>query len=79
MSFGDAANTLLLMPAGSLVAFDGALPHASDPNRSDAWRRAMLVQYSRQPVEKDGALLAMAVPILRGGVHQTSSLERFPR
>lgn len=63
-------NRLLVIPAGSLVALDGALPHASDRNRSPAPRRAYLVQYSRTPVEKDGKPIQLAIPLLIDGIHQ---------
>lgn len=67
VDFGEHPNVLVEVPAGSLVAFDGALPHASDPNRTARRRRAYLVQFSRVPIEKDGKLVQLAVPLLVDG------------
>jgi ectoine hydroxylase-related dioxygenase (phytanoyl-CoA dioxygenase family) len=63
-------GVLLPVPAGSLVVTSGALPHASDPNRTDRPRRAYLIQYSGQPVVKDGRPVQLAVPFLRGGIRR---------
>ncbi len=79
VDFGDHEGTLLAVPAGSIVVTDGALPHASDPNRTDRPRRAYLLQYSRQPVLKDGAPVQLAVPFLRGGIRRVPSLDEIRR
>lgn len=60
-------DVLLPVPAGSIIVTSGALPHASDPNRTDRPRRAYLIQYSRQPVVKDGRPVQLAIPLLRNG------------
>jgi ectoine hydroxylase-related dioxygenase (phytanoyl-CoA dioxygenase family) len=70
VDFGGRDGILLTMPAGSIVAMDGALPHASDTNRTARPRRAYLVQYSRQPVLKDGKTVQLAIPVLRGGIRR---------
>lgn len=63
-------GVLLPVPAGSLVVTSGALPHASGPNRTDRPRRAYLIQYSQEPVLKDGKPVQLAVPFLRDGVRR---------
>lgn len=67
VDFGRHEGLLLEVPAGSVVAFDGALPHASDPNRTTQVRRAYLIQYSREPVQKEGKLVQRAIPLLQQG------------
>jgi len=79
VDFGNPEGVLITVPAGAVVVMDGALPHASDPNRTDAPRRAYLVQYSRQPVLKDGKPVQMAVPLLQGGVRHVPTLEEIRR
>lgn len=71
VDFGQHDGGVLLpVPAGSLIVTSGALPHASDPNRTDRPRRAYLIQYSGQPVLKDGAPVQLAVPFLSDGVRR---------
>ncbi len=71
VDFGQHDGGVLLpVPAGSLIVTSGALPHASDPNRTDHPRRAYLIQYSRQPVVKDGKPVQLAVPVLRDGIRR---------
>lgn len=77
VDFGGHEGLLLTVPAGSLVVMDGALPHASDVNHSDRPRRAILIQYSRQPVLKDGRPVQMAVPFLQGGVRRVPGLDEI--
>jgi ectoine hydroxylase-related dioxygenase (phytanoyl-CoA dioxygenase family) len=79
VDFGRREGLRLTFPAGSMVAMDGALPHASDNNRSDGPCRACLVQYSRQPVLKDGKPVQMAVPFLRGGIRRVPTLDEIRR
>lgn len=79
VDFGNPEGVLITVPAGSIVVTDGALPHASDTNRTDSPRRAYLIQYSRQPVLKDGKPVQMAVPFLQGGVRRTPTLEEIRR
>ncbi|MFN8641286.1 MAG: phytanoyl-CoA dioxygenase family protein [Candidatus Binatia bacterium] len=73
VDFGGRDGLLLTVPAGSMVVMDGALPHASDTNRSDRPRRAILIQYSRQPVLKDGKPVQLAVPFVQAGVRRVPS------
>lgn len=77
VDFGHHEGIPLLVPAGSIVVMDGALPHASDTNRTDRPRRACLIQYSRQPVLKDGKRVQMAVPFLCGGVRRVPTVEEI--
>lgn len=79
VDFGNPEGVLITVPAGSVVVTDGALPHASDRNRTDSPRRAYLIQYSRQPVVKDGKPVQMAVPFLQGGVRRTPTVEEIRR
>jgi ectoine hydroxylase-related dioxygenase (phytanoyl-CoA dioxygenase family) len=79
VDFGRRDGILLPVPAGSIVVTSGALPHASDPNRTDEPRRAYLIQYSRQPVLKDGKPVQMAVPFLHGGVRRVPTLDEVRR
>jgi ectoine hydroxylase-related dioxygenase (phytanoyl-CoA dioxygenase family) len=66
--FGVAAGIMLPVPAGSVVAMSGLLPHRSGLNASDAVRRAYLCQFSPRPVVDDrGRAIQMAVPLLRDG------------
>ncbi len=79
VDFGRRDGILLTVPAGSIVVMDGALPHASDTNRTDRPRRAYLVQYSRQPVVKDGKTVQLAVPFLQAGIRRTPTLAEIQR
>jgi ectoine hydroxylase-related dioxygenase (phytanoyl-CoA dioxygenase family) len=79
VDFGRSDGVLLPVKAGSIIVTSGALPHASNPNRTDGPRRAYLIQYSEQPVLKDGKTVQMAVPLLRHGAHQTPTLEQIRR
>jgi ectoine hydroxylase-related dioxygenase (phytanoyl-CoA dioxygenase family) len=77
VDFGRTDGVLLPVKAGSIIVTSGALPHASNPNRTDRPRRAYLIQYSEQPVLKDGKTVQMAVPLLQHGAHQTPTLEQI--
>jgi ectoine hydroxylase-related dioxygenase (phytanoyl-CoA dioxygenase family) len=79
VDFGNPEGTLVTVPAGSIVVMDGALPHASETNRTDSPRRAYLVQYSRQPVLKDGKPVQLAVPFVQGGVRRVPTLDEIHR
>ena len=58
----------LIVPAGSIVAFDSFVFHRSGPNRTNRMRRVYLPQYSGAPILRpDGKPWAMATPFLRGG------------
>ena len=41
----DAAKTLVPMPAGAGLFFHSLLPHATEPNLSNTWRRAIALSY----------------------------------
>ena len=43
--YDEAAKTLVPMPAGSGLFFHSLLPHATEPNLSDRWRRAIALSY----------------------------------
>ena len=43
--YAGAAKTLAPMPAGAGLFFHSLLPHATEPNRSDRWRRAIALSY----------------------------------
>ena len=43
--YDEAARTLAPMPAGAGLFFHSLLPHATEPNRSDQWRRAIALSY----------------------------------
>ena len=78
VDFGAHDGSVLLpVPAGSIIVTSGALPHASDPNRTPRPRRAYLLQYSRQPVLKDGRPVQLAVPFLRDGVRRVPRPEEI--
>jgi hypothetical protein len=60
----------LIVPAGSIVAFDSYVFHRSGPNRTDRMRRIYLPQYSSAPIKRpDGKPWAMATPFLKAGVN----------
>ena len=44
-AYPEAAKTLAPMPAGAGLFFHSLLPHATEPNRSDKWRRAIALSY----------------------------------
>ncbi len=79
VDLGGRDGMPMYIPAGSLVAMDGALPHASDNNRSERYCRAYLVQYSRQPVLKDGQPVQLAVPFVREGVRRVPDIGEVRR
>ena len=43
--YDEAAKTLASMPAGAGLFFHSLLPHATEPNLSDRWRRAIALSY----------------------------------
>ena len=48
---GDDPGDPVVCPAGSIVAFDSRLLHASDDNASpDRWRRVFQIRYTPEPV-----------------------------
>jgi hypothetical protein len=58
----------LVVPAGTIVAFDSFVLHRSGPNNTDRMRRVYLPQYSGTPlVRPDGTPWALTTPFLEGG------------
>lgn len=65
---GDDPGDIVIVPAGSIVAFDSFVFHRSGPNRTNRMRRIYLPQYSAAPILRpDGKPWAMATPFLKGG------------
>jgi len=65
---GNDPGDPLVVPAGSIVAFDSYVLHRSGPNRTNRMRRIYLPQYSSAPILRpDGKPWAMATPFLSGG------------
>lgn len=52
---GDDPGDDVSCRAGSLVAFDSRLLHASDNNRSERWRRVYQIRYTQEPISGLGA------------------------
>ncbi|HEX4156666.1 MAG TPA: phytanoyl-CoA dioxygenase family protein [Acidobacteriaceae bacterium] len=64
---GDDPGDAVIVPAGSIVAFDSYVFHRSGPNKTDRMRRIYLPQYSAAPIDRpDGKPWAMATPFLKG-------------
>jgi ectoine hydroxylase-related dioxygenase (phytanoyl-CoA dioxygenase family) len=64
---GDPGDPVIV-PAGSIVAFDSYVFHRSGPNTTHRMRRVYLPQYSAGPINRpDGKPWAMATPFLSGG------------
>ena len=68
---GDDPGDPALVPAGSIVVFSSRTFHRSGANKTDAYRRSYLAQYSAEPImNKAGSeLWNRAEPLLRAGVH----------
>jgi hypothetical protein len=65
---GSDPGDPIVVPAGSIVAFDSFVFHRSGPNKTDRMRRIYLPQYSVAPINRpDGKPWAMATPFLKGG------------
>lgn len=65
---GDDPGDPVIVPAGSVVAFDSFVFHRSGPNRTDRMRRIHLPQYSAAPILRpDGKPWAMNTPFLNKG------------
>ncbi len=79
VDFGRKDGVLVPVSAGSIIVTSGALPHASNPNRTDRPRRAYLLQYSQQPVVKEGKPVQLAVPFLCEGARRSPSLDEIRR
>ena len=79
---GADPGDVLIVPAGSIVAFDSTVLHRSGPNKTENMRRIDLLQYSDAPILRpDGKPWAMATPFLKGGEniydHATDTPENF--
>lgn len=58
----------VVVPAGSIVAFDSTVFHRSGPNKTERMRRIYLPQYGAAPILRaDGQPWAMATPFLKDG------------
>ena len=67
---GSDPGDPVVVPAGSIVAFDSFVFHRSGPNKTEKMRRIYLPQYSAAPIERpDGKPWAMATPFLENGVN----------
>jgi ectoine hydroxylase-related dioxygenase (phytanoyl-CoA dioxygenase family) len=65
---GDDPGDPIIVPAGSIVAFDSFVFHRSGPNKTENMRRIYLPQYSSAPITRpDGKPWAMATPFLKHG------------
>ena len=65
---GTDPGEAVVVPAGSIVAFDSYVFHRSGPNRTENMRRIYLPQYSATPILRpDGKPWAMATPFLKDG------------
>ncbi|MGH9075202.1 MAG: phytanoyl-CoA dioxygenase family protein, partial [Acidimicrobiales bacterium] len=71
---GDDPGEMVEVPAGGIVAFSSTTLHRSGPNTTDRPRRALVVQWSREPIrEPDGSLRRLAEPLLIGGLRAGAS------
>ena len=76
---GNDPGDPLIVPAGSIVAFDSFVFHRSGPNKTDNMRRIYLPQYSGTPIKRpDGKPWAMATPFLKEGVNIYNHAEDAP-
>jgi ectoine hydroxylase-related dioxygenase (phytanoyl-CoA dioxygenase family) len=65
---GDDPGDAVIVPAGSIVAFDSFVFHRSGPNKTERMRRVYLPQYGSAPLLRpDGKPWAMATPFLKDG------------
>lgn len=79
---GDDPGDAVIVPAGSIVAFDSYVFHRSGANQTDRMRRVYLPQYSATPIRRpDGKPWAMATPFLKDGMvvydHSTDCAEKY--
>ena len=76
---GSDLGDPVVVPAGSIVAFDSYVFHRSGPNRTDRMRRIYLPQYSASPIARpDGNPWAMATPFLKDGKNIYNHAEDTP-
>lgn len=65
---GSDPGDPVIVPAGSIVAFDSFVFHRSGPNTTERMRRIYLPQYSAAPIDRpDGKPWAMATPFVHEG------------
>jgi hypothetical protein len=65
---GSDPGDPVIVPQGSIVAFDSYVFHRSGPNTTHRMRRIYLPQYSGAPINRpDGKPWAMATPFVKGG------------
>ena len=65
---GAEAGIAMLLPAGGAVVMSSNVFHCSPPNRGQALRRAIIVQYVSEPVTgEDGRQIHFADPLVSGG------------
>ncbi|MGC2403210.1 MAG: phytanoyl-CoA dioxygenase family protein [Acidobacteriaceae bacterium] len=65
---GSDPGDPVIVPSGSIVAFDSFVFHRSGANRTENMRRIYLPQYSAAPILRpDGKPWAMATPFLKEG------------
>jgi ectoine hydroxylase-related dioxygenase (phytanoyl-CoA dioxygenase family) len=79
---GSDPGDAVIVPAGSIVAFDSFVFHRSGPNRTENMRRIYLPQYSAAPILRpDGRPWAIATPFLKDGQsiydHANDSPDRY--
>lgn len=79
---GSDLGDVVIVPAGSIVAFDSYVFHRSGPNKTERMRRIYLPQYSAKPISRpDGKPWAMATPFLKDGKniynHPEDTAERY--
>jgi phytanoyl-CoA hydroxylase len=57
------------VPAGSIAAFSSLTFHKSGPNRTNGWRKAYVIQYSKAGLRnaKTGELMENRIPVARNG------------
>jgi ectoine hydroxylase-related dioxygenase (phytanoyl-CoA dioxygenase family) len=66
--FGDDPGEPVLAPAGSVACFSSTTFHRSGANLTPRFRRAYVVQYSKEPLRNlEGGEHALAIPFLRDG------------
>jgi hypothetical protein len=67
---GDDPGDAVVVPSGSIVAFDSFVFHRSGPNKTERMRRIYLPQYGSAPLLRpDGKPWALATPFLKDGVN----------
>lgn len=65
--FGDNPGVPAVVKAGDVALFSSTCFHKSGPNLTDKPRRVLLLQYSAEPILKDGKPLYWAEPFVADG------------